>query len=459
MAFENTMDKYGDEVITDMFIERTIEEYCDDSATIIGQHAFNGCAALAEVDIPNVTRIYTNGFNGCSSLTTVNVPALTGLYGYEFAACTKLVSMKFPSVTLTDCSGYGPFSGSGVEILDFPVLTNIKGQPFYSAKFLRSVILRSSTVCVLNTTIDYVFAATSFPTNGYIYVPRALVDSYKAATNWSAIADRFKPLENYTVDGTITGEFKPRGNVTLNMLYGVSSSNEETFAGRTYRTMLTPLYGTNIVQVTVLMNGVDVTDSVYSNGEVNITNVTGDIVITAKAELATMYQLANTPKTVNADLFEDTGLTFGSSNANGVVEGWTIVTTYTPSKLCDLAGIQNIERGVTIGYNHHQGKFMPCVYCSGGQWGPSITKNGIQHKLVVVHTAGNTGSLQCYAKVDGTSYSGTASRTYDNLSNSTYAGNLYIGGYSGATFEGTIEDFKIYHGVLTEDDVNNYLNN
>ena len=41
---------------------------------------------------------------------------------------------------------------------------------------------------------------------GYIYVPRALVDSYKVATNWSSWATQFRALEDYTVDGTTTGE-------------------------------------------------------------------------------------------------------------------------------------------------------------------------------------------------------------------------------------------------------------
>jgi hypothetical protein len=41
---------------------------------------------------------------------------------------------------------------------------------------------------------------------GYIYVPADLVDSYKAATNWSTFAAQFRALEDYTVDGTITGE-------------------------------------------------------------------------------------------------------------------------------------------------------------------------------------------------------------------------------------------------------------
>ena len=32
---------------------------------------------------------------------------------------------------------------------------------------------------------------------GYIYVPAALVDSYKAATNWSVYADQIRAIEDY----------------------------------------------------------------------------------------------------------------------------------------------------------------------------------------------------------------------------------------------------------------------
>ena len=45
----------------------------------------------------------------------------------------------------------------------------------------------------------------------------ALVDSYKAATNWSTYADQIRALEDYTVDGTTTGaldETKVRGTLT-----------------------------------------------------------------------------------------------------------------------------------------------------------------------------------------------------------------------------------------------------
>ena len=41
---------------------------------------------------------------------------------------------------------------------------------------------------------------------GYIYVPSTLVETYKTATNWSTFANQFRALEDYTVDGTTTGE-------------------------------------------------------------------------------------------------------------------------------------------------------------------------------------------------------------------------------------------------------------
>ena len=42
--------------------------------------------------------------------------------------------------------------------------------------------------------------------DGYIYVPRNMVDTLKSATNWSTYADQIRALEDYTVDGTTTGE-------------------------------------------------------------------------------------------------------------------------------------------------------------------------------------------------------------------------------------------------------------
>jgi N-acyl-D-aspartate/D-glutamate deacylase len=41
---------------------------------------------------------------------------------------------------------------------------------------------------------------------GYVYVPRALVNAYKTATNWSTYANYIRAIEDYSIDGTVTGE-------------------------------------------------------------------------------------------------------------------------------------------------------------------------------------------------------------------------------------------------------------
>jgi hypothetical protein len=76
---------------------------------------------------------------------------------------------------------------------------------------LKTVILRNNSVCTLSS--SSVFSNTPFASGkagGTLLVPSALVESYKTATNWSSVLsqnakNRFLALEDYTVDGTITG--------------------------------------------------------------------------------------------------------------------------------------------------------------------------------------------------------------------------------------------------------------
>ena len=64
------------------------------------------------------------------------------------------------------------------------------------------ILRNTSGVCTLDMRI-YNSAIESG--TGYIYVPSALIDSYKTAKNWSSHAAQFRALEDYTVDGTVTG--------------------------------------------------------------------------------------------------------------------------------------------------------------------------------------------------------------------------------------------------------------
>ena len=151
----------GDDVL-DALIDRSITEISSSSATSIGSYAFYSCSSLTTVDFPVATSIGTSAFQNCSSLTTAN----------------------------------------------FPVATSIRTSAFQYCRSLKSLLLRNNKVCTLSNTSAFSSTPISSGT-GYIYVPSSLIEQYKAATNWSTYAARFRALEDYTVDGTITGELDP----------------------------------------------------------------------------------------------------------------------------------------------------------------------------------------------------------------------------------------------------------
>lgn len=156
--FVNTVDSIGDEALTNSIIDKSITEIRDNYATHIGSYAFSSCFSLATADFQAATKVYEHAFDRCSSLTTVDLPAATHFDSSVFYRCSKLAT----------------------------------------------VILRSATMATLAST--NVFDNTPIKSGtGYIYVPAALVDSYKAARNWSTYANQFRALEDYTVDGTTAG--------------------------------------------------------------------------------------------------------------------------------------------------------------------------------------------------------------------------------------------------------------
>lgn len=148
-------------------------------ATHIGKEAFKNCEALEDIYFPKVTSIDEQAFNKANKLKSVVMPSVTSLAYGVFYACESLVKVDFPVLTFM-----GQFA-----------LTNCSA--------LTAVILRSETLCVSEYPINNTPIKNG---TGYIYVPKALLSSYKTATNWSTHANQFRALEDYTVDGTITGE-------------------------------------------------------------------------------------------------------------------------------------------------------------------------------------------------------------------------------------------------------------
>lgn len=211
--FINTIDVLGDDAVIDSIIDRTITEFKDDKVSRIGAYAFAKCAALTEVDLPNVkgrtgiSPIEASAFWDCTALRRVNLPAFDAVASATtniFSGCTALEDITLPSLKNT---AIGLFAGcSSLKTADLPIIASVAGNCFYNCRSLVALILRNTeSVCTLANTNNAIAGTPIASGTGYIYVPRALVDSYKAATNWSTYAAQFRALEDYTVDGTITG--------------------------------------------------------------------------------------------------------------------------------------------------------------------------------------------------------------------------------------------------------------
>jgi hypothetical protein len=180
----------GDE-IEDAILSNTIAgDYVNDRITYLGGYHFLLSKTLTSVSFPKVKSTGTNPFQQCTNLTSVSMPSLTRVANYMVFGCSALPK------------------------LDLPSLTAIGTAAIQSCTALTALILRNTTLCKLENTN----ALTRTPIadgTGYIYVPKALLSDedetkdYRRATNWSTYANQFRALEDYTVDGTITGELDP----------------------------------------------------------------------------------------------------------------------------------------------------------------------------------------------------------------------------------------------------------
>ena len=213
-------------------VERTITDISDDTVTSVGQYAFYGCSKLTSVNLPLVTSVGQYAFYGCSKLTSVNLPLVTSVGLCAFCGCSELTSVNLSLVTsvgsnafqrctqltsidlsLVTSVGDYTFQGcSRLTSIDLPLVTSVGDYAFRNCLKLSCVIFRTETICALfnaNAFADTPFA--SGKAGGTFIFPRSLTTEYPNATNWSSVIsrnanNRVLALEDYTVDGTITGE-------------------------------------------------------------------------------------------------------------------------------------------------------------------------------------------------------------------------------------------------------------
>ena len=149
-------------IISRKIVERSISgDYVNDRVVSIGAGVFNKCNALTSVNMPNVISVGADAFRECSALTSVDLSSVTSI----------------GSNVLMDCQS-----------------------------MLALIIRNEETVCSIGSSN---LGGRFYNGLAFIYVPSALIEQYKSATNWSARASQIRALEDYTVDGTTTGELDP----------------------------------------------------------------------------------------------------------------------------------------------------------------------------------------------------------------------------------------------------------
>jgi hypothetical protein len=193
MSFVNTVDLIGDEALSNSIIDRSITEIADSHVTKLGESAFSQCISLVKANFQNVTSSSNNTFSGCKVLEEATFPMVTSVRNRVFEGCVRL-----KRVSIENATSIGNYAFSGcyeLQRVDCPKVVKLNEKVFDTCRILDTVILRSETVAIFGTDA---FRNTPIASGtGYIYVPAALVDSYKTATGWSTYANQIRAIEDY----------------------------------------------------------------------------------------------------------------------------------------------------------------------------------------------------------------------------------------------------------------------
>ena len=171
-------------------------EYVDSALTTLRDGAFTSCENLTKVSLPNCVSFASKNsvgryFYGCKALKTLELPSLKtineGNYAFhsldvERLDLPELTTINNISGTFWDCKN--------AKVINMPKLSgsSIGSFAFRNCSKLEALILGGSTLNPLTNTNAF----NNANSNCIIYVNDNLVDSYKAATNWSTIASRIK---------------------------------------------------------------------------------------------------------------------------------------------------------------------------------------------------------------------------------------------------------------------------
>lgn len=166
------------------------------SSSGLDTDAINGTkSTITEEDLAGLLKITKYMYQGNTTITKVSLPSsVTSILDYSFFQCSKLASFDAKNSSVTSIGSYAFGSCNKLTLAVFPsTLSTISANALRSSANNNFVFLRTTPPTLANT--------NAFVTkNGLtITVPTSAVDTYKAATNWSAYASYITGgAENYS---------------------------------------------------------------------------------------------------------------------------------------------------------------------------------------------------------------------------------------------------------------------
>ena len=171
--YVNTIDVFGDDVLTDALITREFPEefsgdFIDDKIIKVGAYSLYGCndvvnaylplvtivqasgfaysMNLLSVDLPECTEVAQSALQHCEKLLEVNMPKLIRLNSNAFQYCKKLAEIHLPEATSVPSYTFGDCQE--LEVVDLPKVLNAQGSSFLNCNKLKTVILPAATYIV-----------------------------------------------------------------------------------------------------------------------------------------------------------------------------------------------------------------------------------------------------------------------------------------------------------------------
>lgn len=143
MSKQTTIEKYGDDYVTDGLITRIWPAdfdgiFYDDKVYQVGPYGLALQAGITEVDLPSCKSVEADGFYGCTGLTKVSMASCTLLDSSAFDSVATLTEIDFPVLTRINQRG---FYGAGLTTISLPELDYIENYVFTGCKSLVSADL------------------------------------------------------------------------------------------------------------------------------------------------------------------------------------------------------------------------------------------------------------------------------------------------------------------------------